>query len=702
MTRSTVTALSALAILAACAPALAGAAMMPKSPAQRAGLTESRYIDRTSLSERPGELIAPVAAVYPSGKPLPDSAHVVAALRARDGRTVTFRTPTIVDFGHYIAGFYYRPGATADPVSAFANFFRTKNPGNGGQLTLKNGDWYVARYVKLPAGVPIDVVGFRFNSNPAHPPATLAIPDGRMPGAFMASNPLLTRIWYSAASTMQLSIMTTSNSPYELYDGPERDRTLWLWYDASANPTAYYAFGRLAEGPSEYSYQQVSCTSGVFYVSFGCGGLPDDLGWTERDLWSLYDYYRDPSLPGRYVPDEAAHEQSVVQPHLDPRGLYRTTYLPVPPNPANPTKPGDHSMSDEMWVYAGLLGARDLATADGNSAAAAVFSERAKLLERAVEKYLWDRAKGAFVYYVGSQHVDEAGNAMAIMYGLATPAQARQILAYLHSHNDRLYDWTHTRTWDRANPAGSTDFDRPFLTGDRDYHVADWGPPWSPIWDAPWGMGTDPNDFSRQYNYNYSLVPWAEAFEVQADFTAGEDRGALSLIRRAWGTMLRRGPSTFYEGSRYDGVPAYELGLQHGSVDHRWASGVGALLQQYVLGVTPTRPGFATWQVAPHGGDLRWAQGRVPTPQGPLTTWWARLGRPGSPSAYTMVVSAPSRTRGELELPVPDRGQLTFDGHEIWPRHETHAKVSARWGRRSARLLLLGVPPGGHVLRWHS
>ena len=665
---------------------------VPESPAQRAGLTESQYVGQTSLSEQPGQLVTPVAAVDSSGKPLPDSAEIVAGLRAKDGKTVTFSTPTVVDFGHYIVGFYDRPGATADPVSAFPDFFRDQNPGSPGQTTLKDGDWYPARYVKLPAGVPIDVVGFRFNANPSTPPATLAIPDGQMPGAFMASDPLLTRIWYSAASTMQLSIMTTSNSQYEFYDGPERDRTLWLWYDASANPTAYYAFGNLAKGPAEYSYQQANPTPGVFTVD---GGLPDDLGWAERDIWSLYDFYGDSSLPSSYLSQEIAHEQSVVQAHIDPRGLYRTTYLPVPPNPMNPTKLNDNSMEDEMWVYAGLLGAEQLAGAGGNSAAAAVFAQRASLLRQAVNRYLWDPNRGVFVYYVGSHHVDEAGNAMAVMYGLATPRQALDILAYLHAHNDRLYNWAGSHSWGAVNPAGSTDFDRPFMPGDPDLNASDWGSPWSPLWGWSWGMGDNPNDFaSANYNYNYALWPVGEAFEVQADFATGEDNAALSLIRRAWGTMLRWGPSTFYEQSRYDGTPAYRLGQEHNSVDHRWSSLVGALLQEYVLGVTPTAPGFAAWQIVPHGGSLRWAQGRVPSPAGPLSTWWEW--GPGRRS-YMMVVSAPEHTAGSLELPVPDRGTLRLDGTRVWPRGG-----GAAWSRAVGRLVVPHIAGGTHVVAWSA
>jgi hypothetical protein len=211
-------------------------------------------------------------------------------------------------------------------------------------------------------------------------------------------------------------------------------------------------------------------------------------------------------------------------------------------------------------------------------------------------------------------------------------------------------------------------------------------------------MGSDPNDFTGQYNYNYALVPWAEAFEVQADFTAGEDGAGIDLIERAWGTMLRLGPSTFYEASRYDGTPAYELGSQHDTVVHRWASGVGALLQQYVLGVEPVSPGFKSWRVEPHGATLAWAQGRVPTPEGSLSAWWRWSGPVAARRAYTLVVSAPVGTTGVVDLPVPDHGTVVVDGHRVWGSGEHSASV--RWDRGSGHVVVSGVGGGNHVIKW--
>jgi len=554
----------------------------------------------------------------------------------------------------------------------------------------------VARFVLLPAHVPIDVVGFRFASDPNVPPATLAIPGGTMPGAFLASDPQLTRIWYSAASTMQLSMMTASRGVgYEFFDGPERDRSLWLWYDSSADDTAYYAFGPFALPVAMRSYRAAHTGPGTFVVS-SSDGVPDQNGFTERDLGALFSFYGRPSILTSFYSSLKAHEASVVAALKQPDGLYRTNVLPVPPGPQNPAKPDDATLANELWDYGGFVAMVELADARGDRTTAAAYRRTAALLKVAVNRSLWDGALGAFVDFPGSAHVDEAGNSLAVMDGLATASQAQQILAYLHGHNDRVYS-AGTATWGAVNPAGSTDFDRPFLPGDPDLDVADWSAPYTQ-WGWDWGMGSGPGDFTKQYNYNYSLVPWAEAFEVQADFATGDDAAAIDLIDRAWGTMVRLGPSTFYEGSRYDGTPAYELGSQHDTVVHRWASGVGALLQRYVLGIGPSVAGFRSWRIEPHGATLTWAQGRVPTPEGALSAWWRWDGPTSARRGYTMVLSAPGGTGGEAALPVPDRGVVVVDGHRAWGRGAKPG--GAHWDGGSRRIVVTGLRAGDHVITW--
>jgi hypothetical protein len=80
----------------------------------------------------------------------------------------------------------------------------------------------------------------------------------------------------------------------------------------------------------------------------------------------------------------------------------------------------------------------------------------------------------------------------------------------------------------------------------------------------------------------------------------GADDSALDLIRWEWGAMATQAPGTMWE------VIDYTAGRDtvSPSVDHGWSSGAAAAITRYVLGVQPTAPGFSTFTVTPHPGDL--------------------------------------------------------------------------------------------------
>lgn len=84
---------------------------------------------------------------------------------------------------------------------------------------------------------------------------------------------------------------------------------------------------------------------------------------------------------------------------------------------------------------------------------------------------------------------------------------------------------------------------------------------------------------------------------------AGRAGDLVTLIRR-WTPFLTDGYDTFGECWGW-GTPV-----------HGWSSTPTKDLVQYVLGVTPEMPGFATVSVAPALGSLRSVDGSVPTPHG--------------------------------------------------------------------------------------
>ena len=138
-----------------------------------------------------------------------------------------------------------------------------------------------------------------------------------------------------------------------------------------------------------------------------------------------------------------------------------------------------------------------------------------------------------------------------------------------------------------------------------------------------------PRDISTFYGF----------YVLQALAKSGDTDTALDFIRTYWGAMLDFGATTFWEdfnlqwtnnAGRIDelvpsgkkdihgdyGAYCY-VGFRH-SLCHGWASGPTAWLSQVVLGVKPLEPGCKRVRVAPQLGNLKWAEGKYPTPLGPI------------------------------------------------------------------------------------
>jgi hypothetical protein len=229
-----------------------------------------------------------------------------------------------------------------------------------------------------------------------------------------------------------------------------------------------------------------------------------------------------------------------------------------------------------QYAYA-LSRAVELAGWVGDAAHAKAWSARARAVDAAFGPAFWDGSAGAFLdTTVDTATHPQDGNAFAVLSGVATDDQAASALDYLWAHNKHDY--------------GNTIVD-------------------DEVWDGPdWGWQAD-----------LRVYPFISYFEVDARFERGEDALALDLLRREWGYMLAGGPGTMWEtigpygGRPTDGTPSFDAG---------WSSGAAPALTQYVLGVTPTSPGFATFTVDPHPGDLQSAEGDVPTPHGVIHVAW--------------------------------------------------------------------------------
>lgn len=184
--------------------------------------------------------------------------------------------------------------------------------------------------------------------------------------------------------------------------------------------------------------------------------------------------------------------------------------------------------------------------------------------------------------------------------------------------------------------------------------------------------------------------------------------GAFEELRRLYGHMASNDPfSTFWEGIG-PGGGYYEEGYT--SLAHGWSTGVVPLLQNYVLGVTPTGPGFATFDARPVtvGGGLGWARGVVPTSgsgagggggEGIEVDWTVADTDGGR--GLTLTVTAPAGSVGTVYVPVAEGDDaVARDGTTVWTAAGGVQTGAGSGGevRVQGRYVVVGVEAGStHV-----
>jgi alpha-L-rhamnosidase len=127
-------------------------------------------------------------------------------------------------------------------------------------------------------------------------------------------------------------------------------------------------------------------------------------------------------------------------------------------------------------------------------------------------------------------------------------------------------------------------------------------------------------------------------------------------VHDGWANILARGGTytwEVWEPSDADGD----------SMSHGWGSNVLVEIQQSLLGVRPTAPGYASFAVSPPPSGLDWAGGTVPTPRGPIALSWRRP--PSSGGAFVLDVTVPPNASATVALPARHPGDATEGGRSV-------------------------------------
>jgi hypothetical protein len=415
-------------------------------------------------------------------------------------------------------------------------------------------------------------------------------------GYFLADDETLNRIWYASVYTRDLCDIdsgqgttradkTVGAGPRALIDGGRRDRLIWtadLWLGALVDFVA--RAGQSVTGDSLDYLAAHRRPNGALPASSPVGsvGLNAFRFLEYNPFWilSVWDQYL-------YTGDAAklAERYPVVQQNLAYLASQTQDGLLVLNDANNGSwcwtldRQGKGAFVNTLY-YDALRKSADMARALGRAGDAADYDALAAATAAAIDALLWDDARGAYVESdLDRAHVPLDANALAIVVGLAAGKEDR-IVAYLDEHH--------------AGPYGFVNVDPRY--GRTTYNV--------------------------QF-HNRRPIGFPNYFMAKALFQMGREAEAFDLLARCFGHMAAHDPaSTMWEFIGADGEPE----MSYVSLAHVWSAGAAPLLTQEALGVSPTAPGYANAEIRPRLGALTQAEGRVPTPLGPIAVKYRAKG----------------------------------------------------------------------------
>ena len=503
---------------------------------------------------------------------------------------------------------------------------------------------------------PTGTVGFREYSGEEADFRNLSVVDSS--GVTLYSDPL------NAPAALSAFTAPGTNAIASVLDGAKRDRAIWSGDLNVEGPTTYYSTGASAylKGALQMlgSYQLSSGfvtgdlppqdplhtgpatvgTTGTYSASYS-------MYWV-LGLAAYYLYTGDSAFVNQEWPTvrgELAWNAS----QLDANGLFVTNSGDGADwDFYDGAKTGEVTEYNVLY-YQALLDGATLAAAAGQTAQAGTYTQQAASLRTAINTHLFNSATGLYnISDTQTTGVAQDANALAVLYGVAPPANDTAILAALKADLSSTYG---------------------------------------------------PLPYSTDTGYQELISPYVSGYELDAQLANNDTADAEALLSTEWGHMIAPGPDnsgTMWENiAGSDGTPG--LGSST-SLSHGWSTTPTSALSGYVLGIQPVTAGYGTWSVQPHPGDLSWAEGQAPTPHGPVQVAWA--GENGA-NQFAMNVTAPSGTSGTIAVPIYGSADpiVAVNGQVVWSGGSFSATPGIGGAHENAGYVYLtGVAPGTYLV----
>jgi len=143
------------------------------------------------------------------------------------------------------------------------------------------------------------------------------------------------------------------------------------------------------------------------------------------------------------------------------------------------------------------------------------------------------------------------------------------------------------------------------------------------------------------------ISPLMCAYEAACHFQYGLADDGLELIRRCWGTMLKKEAKTFWEFTWNDSTSRWPIPA------HAWSAGPAWLLPGCFLGLKPGSPGWKEVIFSPPFSSLDWAEAVVPAAGGLICLSYQKT----SPKKYLCNFSFPEGIN-LLHVKIPEKSKV--------------------------------------------
>lgn len=427
----------------------------------------------------------------------------------------------------------------------------------------------------------------------------LSMMESRDVGYFRCPDDLLNKAWEVGKYTLHV------NKHQEYESCPRHEMKFFPGDGIVAALIDYYAFGDGRLVDASFCITENYVNSGIRNNTINRNdALWEYPAWRNIMMYNQYLYFKDIELVKRYYDELVMNTEWYIDKMNDNGIIYQYPVfgghfheLPGAVEFTCSTARLGEKIVPNVLFYKNLVCMSELGKAVGDKRADE-WAELAEVVREAINKHLWNDRLGAYVDTIDGNCIPQDGNAVALMFGVADKERAKRVMEALEKHNH--------------SPYGSV------LLSEHREHTR---------------------------GGNTVISPTTNGYEAEGRFLLGDADGAIDLIRRCYGTMLKKGAETFWEFAPNDADTRWIIPA------HGWGGGCTYLLSAYVLGIRPEKPGYEVLHFEPYAGFNSFT-GVVPTARGLVAV---RCERVSDKQVYSLAV--PGGT--VINAVLPDRAKLT-------------------------------------------